>query len=94
MLMSDFEASLAAERPPVELTPALRALWLDRKGDFDGAHALAQDMPGSVGARIHAYLHRKEGDLSNASYWYRRAACEVPRESLDEEWLLLVRELL
>jgi hypothetical protein len=93
MLFADFEASLARSSPP-ELSPPLTALWLDRKGHFDRAHAIAQDMPDPEGARIHAYLHRKEGDLDNARYWYRRAGAEMPRESLEAEWENLVRELL
>jgi hypothetical protein len=94
MLLSDFEASLASPTPPEALGPALTALWLDRKGDFDRAHAIAQDMAGAEGARIHAYLHRKEGDEDNARYWYRRAGAEMPRDSLEAEWQRLVRERL
>ncbi len=93
MLFADFEASLAGSSAP-ELSPPLTALWHDRKGDFDRAHAIAQDIPGPAGARIHAYLHRKEGDQDNARYWYRRAGAEMPRESLEAEWESLVRELL
>lgn len=94
MLFADFEASLERSSPPEHLSLALTALWLERKGDFDRAHTIAQDMPGAEGARIHAYLHRKEGDADNARYWYRRAGAEMPRESLDAEWESLVRGLL
>jgi hypothetical protein len=92
--LSDFRASLTAPSPPAGLSELLRALWLDAKGDFDGAHAIAQNMGDSAGANLHAYLHRKEGDLSNARYWYRRAGVQVGSGSLDAEWEALVRRLL
>lgn len=94
MRFAEFEASLHADEPPAALGEALTALWFDKKGDFDRAHSIAQEMPGADGSRIHAYLHRKEGDLSNARYWYRRAGYELPRESLEEEWAALVRSFL
>lgn len=94
MDFDDFQATLAAAAPPPSLPPLLRALWLDAKGDFDGAHALAQDVDTVDGARVHAYLHRKEGDLPNARYWYRRAERAEPPVSLTAEWQALARDLL
>jgi hypothetical protein len=94
MLFADFEASLASAKPPQTRSPVLAALWLDRKGDFDGAHAIAQEIAGPEGARVHAYLHRKEGDAPNARYWYRRAGAEMPEDSLEAEWENLVRRSL
>jgi hypothetical protein len=90
-----FRASLDDPAPPPGLGLALQALWHDGKGDWDGAHALAQrdDGPGA-GDWVHAYLHRKEGDLANAGYWYRRAGKPVARGSLDEEWAAIVSALL
>jgi hypothetical protein len=82
----DFKATLTSEKPPRSLTAPLLALWHDAKGDWDGAHRVAQDIESSDGAWIHAYLHRKEGDASNAAYWYRRAGKPVSRVTLDEEW--------
>src|SRR5947207_3353376 len=52
---------------------ALLALWWDARGDWEKAHQVAQDVAGRDGAWVHAYLHRKEGDLGNAGYWYRQA---------------------
>jgi hypothetical protein len=93
-----FDAFSAAARgggaPPPDLTPVLRALWLDGGGDWDAAHELAGDIDGRDGARVHAYLHRKEGDLSNARYWYRQAGCEPFAGTLDEEWCALARDFL
>ena len=90
MRAPEFRASLAADTPPAALTPALTVLWLDRSGDWDGAHDIAQDMPGAEGAWLHAYLHRREGDIGNAGYWYRRAGKPTATGSLDDEWESLV----
>lgn len=86
MTLSELKASLTDADPPETLPPLLAALWRDAKGDWDGAHRLAQDVEGADGAWVHAYLHRKEGDAGNAAYWYRRAGRPVARISLDEEW--------
>jgi hypothetical protein len=92
MLM--FETSLQQAAPPAGLTPALEALWHERHGDWDAAHRIAQDIVGEDGAWVHAYLHRREGDDSNAAYWYRRAGKPVMRGDLDDEWRALVMALL
>jgi hypothetical protein len=89
-----FSASLKHDEPPVGLPPGLRALWLDAKGGWHAAHEVAQEIETIEGARIHAYLHRKEGDVGNAHYWYRHAAREPVTGSLDREWTDLVRDLL
>jgi hypothetical protein len=72
----------------------LRALWHERRGDWDRAHEIAQEVAGPDGAWVHAYLHRREGDQSNAAYWYRQAGCPLVRGDLDEEWRGLVEALL
>jgi hypothetical protein len=69
-----------------ERVELLRALQLDREGNWDRAHGIAQSVSSQNGSRVHAYLHRKEGDLANASYWYSRAGISVPDSSLDQEW--------
>lgn len=75
-------------RPPAGLSLALQALWLAKAGRWDASHDLCQDVTDPEGAWIHAYLHREEGDLGNASYWYHRAGKTMPAASvtLDEEW--------
>ena len=85
-----FRASIDDSTAPRHLTSELEVLWLDGRGDWDGAHEIAQDMPDPDGAWLHAYLHRKKGDLANAGYWYRRAGRSVAESSLDEEWCELV----
>jgi hypothetical protein len=89
-----FRASLTLAAPPPGLSHALRALWLDAKGDWDGAHDAAQADEGRAGDWVHAYLHRKEGDAGNAAYWYRRARQPVSRASLDQEWEAIAEALL
>jgi len=88
-----FVFSLSASEPPT-LSPPLRALWFDAKGDWNAAHKCVDDKsdPGSMW--VHAYLHRKEGDLSNAAYWYRRAQREPHRGALDQEWREIAEALL
>jgi len=93
MTFDEFNATVAAPGPPDVAAP-LRALWHDARGDWDRAHAVAQDIDDTTGAWIHAYLHRKEGDLGNAAYWYQRAHQPVATDSLDEEWRRIVTALL
>ena len=88
-----FRATLAQERPPA-LSPLLVALWHDARGDWERAHETAQDVDTADGAWVHAYLHRKEGDLGNAAYWYRQAAKSVATGPLDEEWTHIATALL
>src|SRR5271168_1594741 len=94
MDLAAFRASLSLASPSSNLTPALRALWLDGRGDWDGAHEAAQADEGGDSDWVHAYLHRKEGDAGNAAYWYRRANKQVCRTSLEEEWAAIARALL
>lgn len=89
-----FEAFAAAAAPPAELGPALLALWHDARGDWDAAHALAQEAPGRDGAWVHAYLHRREGDTMNAGYWYARAGRPPASGDLRAEWEEIARALL
>jgi hypothetical protein len=94
MTLAEFRDSLALQAPPAGLTPALSALWHDGRGDWAGAHDVAQDIPDRTGSRVHAYLHRKEGDQFNADYWYRRAGISRFQGRLDEEWEAIVTDLL
>jgi len=94
MTVDEFRNSLTESEPPAGLSQALAGLWWDAKGDWTRAHESAQQDEGPDGSWVHAYLHRKEGDQSNAAYWYSRAGKPVCRESLDAEWLKIVTELL
>jgi len=94
MTLDAFRQSLARSTCPQDLTDALRVLWHDARGDWDEAHRVAQDLDTRDGAHLHAYLHRKEGDETNAHYWYRRANVRPFAGSLDDEWTALVAQFL
>lgn len=95
MTFDEFESTLNDDEPPNILSPYLTALWLDKRGDWDGAHETVQDINTKTASRLHAYLHRKEGDESNARYWYGQAKESFPSgQTLDEEWRELVERLL
>lgn len=66
-----------------------KALTLINEGDWDGAHTLVQDGNDNLSCLVHAYLHREEGDIGNAEYWYRRAGEQLPNNSLEEELVRL-----
>lgn len=89
--LDTFLASLAAHAPPSGLSDVLQALWWDAKGDWDRAHEFAQARDDEAGAHVHAYLHRKEGDQSNANYWYRRAGVPPFAGTIEAEWQSLAR---
>jgi hypothetical protein len=91
--LAEFQSTIAGGTPP-DVAPLLLALWHDAKGDWDRAHSIAQDIDDADGALVHAYLHRQEGDLANAGYWYRRARRPVATDSLESEWMRIVTELL
>ena len=86
-------ATFRALASPARLPAAVQALWWDGRGDWDRAHQNAQAQDDNIGALVHAYLHRKEGDLANAGYWYARAGRSMPAVTLAEEWAALVAEL-
>jgi hypothetical protein len=92
--VTELRTSLSAEEPPAGLDSALEALWHAAKGDWDKAHALAQSREDANGAWVHAYLHRVEGDQSNAGYWYRRAGRPHAAVPLQQEWEEIAAALL
>jgi hypothetical protein len=94
MTYPEFQSSLQQSEPPQKLSDLLKAMWYDGKENWSASHDIAQEIHSTDGSWIHAYLHRKEGDLSNASYWYSKAGKPVPRVSLKEEWEQLVKEFL
>ena len=95
MTIADFDEAVAARRAlPASAGPLVKALWHDATGDWDGAHTMAQDVDSPDGAWVHAYLHRKEGDISNAHYWYGRAGRPPGSGALDDERRAIVAALL
>jgi hypothetical protein len=94
MTLQHFRESVQHDQPPRELNHALAGLWWDAKGDWNRAHESAQQDEGPAGAWVHAYLHRKEGDTSNATYWYGRAGKSASHASFEEEWAEITAALL
>lgn len=94
MDIEEFKSSISGDAAPAGLSAALEALWWDAKGDWDRAHNLAQSQKDEAGAWVHAYLHRVEGDESNAGYWYRRAGRDHSTVELATEWREIAIELL
>ncbi len=89
-----FRATLAGDMPPSNLSVPLQALWWEAKGDWDQAHSLVDELETQEGMAVHAYLHRKEGALSNADYWYARAGRQFRRSGLETEWEVLLDAFL
>jgi hypothetical protein len=89
-----FKESLALNAPDKQLSLILKSLWYDAKGDWKKAHDLVDQLPGTDAAWVHAYLHRKEGDIWNADYWYAKAKKTRPAISLEAEWESLVSYFL
>ncbi len=94
MTFEDFSVSLESDTPPQGISPELRGLWWDGKGNWHKSHETVQDLASKEAAWVHAYLHRKEGDIWNADYWYSRAGKVRPKVSLEEEWAAMVKALL
>jgi len=94
MTLDDYKSTLSFPVPPGGVQGPLKALWLDAKGNWDEAHRLVQELPDRNAAWVHAYLHREEGDLGNASYWYHRAGKTVAGGDLETEWEKIARALL
>lgn len=95
MTLLDFKKTLTTAAPPPGLSLSLQSLWQDAQGDWHAAHKLVQGCEGEPTCDwVHAYLHRKEGDLNNAGGWYRRAGKPMPSTSLEEEWEMIAQTLL
>lgn len=94
MTPSEFKASCAAAEPPAALAGPLAALWWAAKGEWDKAHEIVMGDDGREAAWVHAYLHRVEGDLPNAGYWYRRAGKPAAVGATDAERDAIVVALL
>jgi hypothetical protein len=94
MTPAALKASTSKPAPPGDLAPPVEALWWAAKGDWDKAHKIVMEEEGADAAWVHAYLHRVEGDLPNAGYWYRTAGKPVAKGELDAEWSAIATALL
>jgi hypothetical protein len=92
--IADFTASLSGAAPAPSLGAPLAGLWWAAKGDWDQAHRIVQDDASREAAWVHAYLHRVEGDLGNAGYWYRQAGQPVAKDTLEAEWARIASALI
>jgi hypothetical protein len=88
--VDDFKRSLTEAQPQSDFSVPRSALWWDAKGDWGRAHALVDELETNDGMAVHAYLHRKEGNATNADYWYARAGRGFHRSTLEAEWESLV----
>jgi hypothetical protein len=93
-LVTNFRISLERDAPPQAITGPLESLWWAAKGDWDKAHKIVMEEEDADAAWVHAYLHRVEGDLPNAGYWYRTAGKPVQKGALDAEWAAIAADLL
>jgi hypothetical protein len=94
MTPDELKRSVAEAAPPAGLSPALAALWWAAKDDWQRAHRLVMNESDADCAWVHAYLHRQEGDLDNARYWYRQARREPAQGDLAAEWAAIAAALL
>jgi len=94
MTLAEFRRTIELGSPPPNLSPELQALWEAARNNWNAAHSIAQEINTPSGSWIHAYLHRQEGDIANASYWYRRAGKPVATDPLEEEWSRIAATLL
>jgi hypothetical protein len=88
-----FEASLDAGTPPTGASPPLLALWHGLRGDWQAAHEIVQVQDDRDSAWVHAWLHRVEGDLANADYWYHRAGRPFASGDTPAEGLAIARAI-
>jgi hypothetical protein len=94
MTVDELKSTLTNANPPRGLAPPLVALWWAAKGDWDKAHGIVMKEESREAAWVHAYLHRVEGDLDNAGYWYRKARRPAASEPLPEEWDAIAADLI
>jgi hypothetical protein len=94
MTLAEFKRSLTKPRPSADLSVALTALWWAGKNDWDKAHKIVMDESGQDCAWVHAYLHRVEGDVDNAGYWYRQAGKPAAFCALETEYESIAQALL
>jgi hypothetical protein len=88
-----FKSFLSGTEPPHSFSQQEKALWFAGRGNWEKAHQIVQDLTDPLSCNIHAFLHRQEGDYSNAGYWYQKAGVKIPEISLEREWEEIVSNL-
>jgi hypothetical protein len=94
MTLEEFKKLIEQQECPESLPRLLQAMWHVKKGNWDTAHELVQEASDADSAWIHAYLHREEGDLINARYWYNRGKQPESNLTLEQEWEQMASVLL
>ena len=94
MTIDQFNESITRDEPPQDLSIPLTALWWDAKGEWKRAHDLVDELETPDGIAVHAYLHRKNGEASNARYWYGKTGRDLSNLSFEAEWQAVVSQLL
>ena len=94
MEFENFKQTMKDATPPPGSSVYLAAMWYDGHGNWNEAHKMVDSLEDSTACWVHAYLHRKEGDVWNADYWYRKAGKIRPGLSLTEEWQSISEALL
>ena len=94
MTLEEFKLTLSDPQPNPNWDIQIQSLWFDAKGEWKKAHDLIDHLNDSISAHVHAYLHRVEGDLWNARYWYNRAKQPEFSGSLDDERDFLIEKYL
>ena len=86
--LEEFIRHIAEEKNPEEdWSGIIKSLWWGKKGNWEKAHLIAQEIATKHGFWVHAYLHRLEGDSGYAAYWYQLAGKSAKtNQSLEEEW--------
>ncbi|MEH2255326.1 hypothetical protein [Nostoc sp.] len=95
MNTEEFLRLIKKQRPcPQTLPKGLQAMWYDNKGDWSKADEIVANASDADSAWVHAYLHRKEGDLKNAHFWYQRSRQPEFSGELSQEWEQITSVLL
>ena len=94
MIYNTFIQSLKNNSPPIGISKPMQAMWYAKKGNWYKAHQIAQNITSDSGSWIHAYLHRVEGDESNARYWYNRANIKPINTDFNEEAKRIITHIL
>jgi hypothetical protein len=96
MTASDLATSALSESsPPAGISSEAESLWHAKKGQWEKAHNIAQDIHTPMGSWIHALLHLIEGDVGNANYWFHKARKPTQRiADIDRLWLEIAEEVL
>jgi hypothetical protein len=93
-IKNEVDELFKTDAPSSDFSKELESLWHDFNGNWDTAHNIVQNLGSKNAAWIHAYLHRKEGDIWNAEYWYSRAGKQISEMDYEAEFESIAMQLL